>query len=295
MAIRVGPRLTLEDQMARRPENRRGLLAMEFYAPRVRGGKLRASEVVGKNPQEIQALALRVEGLRRVDIGIKMITISAGEFVFHGVRGVRHEGFKIAETPFTNGQFRVLLQKKPEDLAGIVKDPRERLIRSLSAVDPNYEQEAEDCPMVYLNNLTESAGLASLLSVRLLTELEWERAAAGQNGRRYSFGDEFDKNKVTFKGRGTRSVYAHRDAATPEGVLDLAGNVWEWTSTPRGYIDLSDPKNPKLPQSIDPYPVLRGGSWRTHDLDCFLAAHRSHLFPEMRGGDVGVRFAEDIG
>lgn len=290
MAIRIGPRLTIAEQAARKPENRGRQLAVEFYA--LRGGILRANETVGRPAQKIQALTLRIEGMRKIDLGIKLIEIATGEFVFQGVKGVSLKGFRIAETELTNSQFGKLLELKPEELARIVENPQGRLEKSLSAVDPDYKGEAEDCPMVFLSQ-KESAGIAELLGIRLLTELEWERAAAGQTGRAYSFGDQFGNNKATFDGRGTRSVHAHRDAATPEGVLDLSGNVWEWTSSNWGNIDLTNPKNPKLPQSGE-YKVLRGGSWFSINRAVLRVAYRGDLHPGSQVSEIGVRFAEDI-
>ncbi|MBI5699344.1 SUMF1/EgtB/PvdO family nonheme iron enzyme [Candidatus Saganbacteria bacterium] len=227
-----------------------------------------------------------------VDLGIKMITIPGDEFVFQGVRGVYHKAFRIAETEVTNGHFRFLLEREPKGLTRILGNPKGRLKYSLSKVDPQYKHEAEDCPMVGLCQ-TEWAVIAELLGKRLATELEWERAAAGKKGRVFSFGDKFDKNKVTFNGEGTRSVYAHRDAATPEGVLDLSGNVWEWTSSTWGDIDLSDPKNPRF-SKIGEEKVIRGGSWGGFP-DFLKASYRFRLPVEELGSAIGARFAEGGG
>ena len=225
-------------------------------------------------------------------LGIKLITIPAGEFIFQGIPGVRHNGFRIAETEFTNGQFRRLLELMPEELAKIVKAPQKKLESSLAAVDPNYKEEAEDCPMVGLSQI-EYAGIAKLLGLRLLTELEWERAAAGKDGRAYSFGNQFDQSKVTFNGKGTRSVYAHPEAATQEGVFDLSGNVWEWTSSYYGKIYLHDPKNPRFPIP-GANMILRGGAWNRDIERIFQVAYRYADLPELQYDSVGVRFAKDI-
>ena len=330
-AERIGPRLTLMQQISRNPDLKGRSLAITVRTPsgnlmraadaveglphliaagiliEIRtpaGNILHASALAGKTPEQIDALAVKIDDLLAIDklrktesvkladqMGIKRVTISEGEFTFQGVSGVRHNGFKITETEFTNGQFRALLERKPEELAKIVGNPKERLEYSLSAVDPDYKHEAEDCPMVGLSQV-QYTGIAKLLGLRLLTELEWERAAAGQKGRVFSFGDKFDKNKATFNGKGTRSVNAHRDAATPEGVLDLSGNVYEWTSSTWGDIDLSDPKNPRLPQSGE-YGVLRGGSWIYSNPVNLRASSRDNGHPENQDYNVGVRFAED--
>lgn len=263
---RVGPRLTLSEQMARKPQNRGRLLAVKYYTPR--GGILRASETVGKSPQEIQTLGLQVYELRRVDLGIKMIQMPAGEFIFQGVKDVAFKGCKIAETPFTNGQFRKLLKLKPDELAQIVADPKKRLEDSLKvAAVPG---KADDCPMVYISQI-EAAGIAELLGYRLPTELEWERAAAYTDGREYPL-----------------------QGKSPEGICGLVrGDVWEWTSSWYGEIDLSDPKNPKLAQSGN-YRVLRGGWWCSYGPGGLRAASRNEGLPESRCINYGFRVAEDL-
>jgi formylglycine-generating enzyme required for sulfatase activity len=67
----------------------------------------------------------------------------------------------------------------------------------------------------------------------LLTEVEYEAAASGREGREYAYGNEFDASRCnTFESHIRRptpiGIFANR---TPEGAYDLTGNVWTWTST----------------------------------------------------------------
>ncbi|MET8981652.1 formylglycine-generating enzyme family protein [Streptomyces sp. NPDC004539] len=80
----------------------------------------------------------------------------------------------------------------------------------------------------------EAADLARKLGGRLPRSLEWEWAASGPNCRRYPWGDE-DPTARRANLRGgpgcSTPVGAYPDGATPQGLLDMAGNVWEWTSS----------------------------------------------------------------
>jgi formylglycine-generating enzyme required for sulfatase activity len=128
---------------------------------------------------------------------------------------------------------------------------------------------------------------------RLLTEAEGEYAARGPEGLKYPWGNKLDLSRVTFNTDRTSPVDAHPDGASPFGVMDLSGNVWEWRGDdwygaydPK---DLIDPKGPKTGTSR----VLRGGSWNSNDSDYLRGANRINDRPEGHYDDVGFRVAGD--
>ena len=114
---------------------------------------------------------------------------------------------------------------------------------------------------------------------RLLNEKEWEASASGFEGRIYPWGNDWDKNRCNNNETGidkTSTVGIFKDGNTPEGVTDLSGNLWEWTSS--RYDENKDPR------------VLRGGSWRTHGLNC-RCANRYWGNPGRRYYNIGFRCA----
>jgi formylglycine-generating enzyme required for sulfatase activity len=163
--------------------------------------------------------------------------------------------------------------------------------------DPTWSQ--EDHPMVnvswndavaYCDWLSKEIGQ----TVTLPTEAQWEKASRGTNGQTYPWGPDFDDSKlwcsVETRRSGTGAVGQY--TASPYGLSDMAGNVWQWCADwyDANYYKTSPDRNPAgPPSSPQGYRVLRGGSWNSTRANFFRCANRVRITSVYWLYDVGFR------
>jgi len=156
--------------------------------------------------------------------------------------------FVIARTPITNAQYKLF-----------VAETRHRLPEQW--IDSGIPEGKENHPVTIVS-WYDAQAFCTWAGVRLPTEAEWEKAARGKDGRIYPWGNETpDKNRCNFNANigGTTPVEHYLAGASPYGVLDTVGNVWEFTYSifrPYPYRDDLQDENGTERQR-----VLRGGAF----------------------------------
>ncbi len=121
--------------------------------------------------------------------------------------------------------------------------------------------------------------------IALPTEQQWQRAAQGDEGCVYPWGDTFDRARCNTSESGiwrATPVERYPEGASVYGTLGQAGNVWEWT------LSRWNTEVVSLPAAADR--VVRGGSWLDFQASARVAA-RSANNPDGRGLSLGFRVA----
>jgi len=163
--------------------------------------------------------------------------------------------YYLAKTPVTNAQYAAFVQATGDT------QPKHWESRK-----PPTDK--EDHPVVhvswhdaiaYCHWLAEVTGRPYLLP----SEAEWEKGARGSDGRIYPWGNQWDAKRCNTSGGGKGGATPVGDyprGASPYGLLDMTGNVWEWTrSIYKSYRYVSGDGREDLESG---YPrVVRGGSW----------------------------------
>jgi gamma-glutamyl hercynylcysteine S-oxide synthase len=201
-------------------------------------------------PQQIMAIA-PTEAASTTPAG--MIKIPGADFLFR-VSGIEIEGFNdvgvdvkypweqsprrfhehalhinsfyIDRYPVTNAEFKKFMDSRqyhPKDDLNFLRDWK----------DGNYPTGWDNRPVTWVSQ-EDARAYARWAGKRLPHEWEWQYAAQGTDLRSYPWGNDWDSSAVPVPDksramRGPDPVDAHAKGASPFGVMDLVGNVWQWT------------------------------------------------------------------
>ena len=172
----------------------------------------------------------------------------------------------------------------------------QKLEASLFKDDPDFNQALQ---LVVGVSLYEAHAYASWLNslqsrwrFSLPTEAQWEAAARGPRARRWPWGSpdpggRWHLNVAQAQLRRSSPVGCFPKADTPEGLVDMAGNVWQWTSSryapyPEGALNKASDDDASIAR------VVRGGSWG-NDAAVARSAYRFRLLPIGRHDFLGFR------
>jgi formylglycine-generating enzyme required for sulfatase activity len=211
------------------------------------------------------------------------------------------ESYFIGKYPVTVGEYRVFITMGGYLSKGYWTDAGWNWRETAGKIKPDYWEDRiftkNDMLPVVGVSWYEAGAYCRWLSAetrkvyRLPTEAEWEKAARGEDGRFYPWGDEFDQTlcntRVTNLGR-TEPVGRHSpDSDSPYGCVDMVGNISEWTLSQfklYPYV-AADGRNQ---EEVETERVLRGGSWFQPALRARVAS-RGMNDPFFLDNDVGFR------
>jgi serine/threonine-protein kinase len=174
------------------------------------------------------------------------------------------------------------------------KDQYQRCVAAGQCAAPSCSGTGQGNHPVVCVSWQDAANYCAWAGGRLPTEAEWEKAARGADGRKYPWGNQTPSctlaNYFGCQGR-TNAAGSYPAGASPYGVLDMAGNVWEWVADWYGerYYANSSGENPTGPASGQGR-VLRGGSW-VNEQRFVRAAYRVWSDPGSRNDNLGFRCA----
>ncbi|QPD06388.1 MAG: hypothetical protein Nkreftii_004162 [Candidatus Nitrospira kreftii] len=218
---------------------------------------------------------------------VDMVKVPKGPFLYGDgkTREVIDYDYWIDQYPVTNEKYRAFIEAGGYKNQQYWSDDGWQWKTKNNVTSPIYWNASTwnkaDHPVVGVSYY-EAEAYANWAGRRLPTEQEWEKAARGEDGRLYPWGEEFDKDRCNSTGSRighTTAVNQYPNGVSPYGSYDMAGNVWEWCAS---WYDESQSQR-----------VFRGGSWS--NLPVALRASYRYRFPtDSRLDSLGFRLVQDL-
>jgi len=218
---------------------------------------------------------------------VDMVKVPKGPFLYGEDKTrvtIDHDCW-IDKYPVTNEKYRVFVETGGYGNQAYRSDEGRKWKTTNNITGPEFWNDTTwnkpDHPVVGVSYY-EAEAYAKWTGKRLPTEQEWEKAARGEDGRQYPWGEEFDKNKCNGEESGighTTPVSQYSNGVSPYGCYDMAGNVWEWC------VDWNDEKSGQR--------LICGGSWN-FEPDFLRVSSRISYLTDDRSYGIGFRLVQDI-
>lgn len=208
----------------------------KFVVQLMNGGQLKDEVVIEIEPGTPQLIS-QVQITKRVKKAPKgMVKISSGvlqfqvsnpdQFIpypdFTKPQTVKVNGYFMDRYPVTNKEFYEFIKATsyaPGDTANYLKHWE----------NGKYPEQQEDHPVVYISR-DDAVAYAKWIGKRLPTEIEWQFAAQGSDGRKWPWGNKFVGTNCNNSSGQSTAVNQHPKGGSKYGVEDLIGNVWQITN-----------------------------------------------------------------
>jgi formylglycine-generating enzyme required for sulfatase activity len=257
----------------------------------------RMAEFDAPTPSRPRSIDLMPQPFEWIDIPAGNVMLIRGDYLDYDT-DFQVPAFQIAKYPITNAQFATFIEARGYHEqtwwteAGWYRRDKENWSQPRYWTNARWNDTQQ--PIVGVS-WYEAVAFCLWISevtdekIMLPTEQQWQRAAKGNDGRAYPWGNHWDRNRCNNnlggKGSGkTTHVTLYEGKAkgdSPFGVVDMAGNVWEWCLTEH------ETGNELLKGTSGR--VLRGGSWKSESSLDFFCDYRVWNYPSDRYNDFGFR------
>lgn len=268
-ALEEKPGPGLEEKPTRAPEEKPSPRPVEAEQPTSRQSSIRSSEKPRQEPP------------------LEMVKVPKGPFLYgdEKTREVTDYNYWIDQYPVTNEKYRVFVSADGYGNQAYWSPEGWKWKTENDITGPEFWDDPQwnkaDCPVVGVSYY-EAEAYAKCVGKRLPTDQEWEKAARGEDGRQYPWGEEFDKNRCNSGESGighTTPVTQYPNGVSPWGCYDMVGNVWEWCA------DWYDETNYRR--------VIRGGSWFSKP-GILRASNRYRGIAVNRFSHIGFRLVQNM-
>jgi formylglycine-generating enzyme required for sulfatase activity len=301
----------MADQLARAKERRGALQRLEMVTETI------DQEIITRQTPPAVDPVLQSSRLTRLSSRLNLVLIHGGTFWMgsarheYGASGNERPRHQVTLSPYWMTRIPITEKLYSEVMNTTARPVQDDLpVTAVSWVDA----------ISFCNRLSTLEGLVSAYreadghwvwdrqanGYRLPTEAEWEYGARGADGRAYPWGNEPPSDQLSWNGEGNEAGKGERAApspvgsyprgASPFGLLDMAGNVWEWCwdwyapYPPESNTIQQDPRGPDKPAG-ESRRVIRGGGWDDVDAFWVRAATRTSDGVSAHGNCLGFRCA----